>query len=227
MVSTQSIIQVYAEISKGASCTPCSSVQDLTTPLLSTLSKERGLDNAIQLRTGPSTAMTEAIGTKGGASPATFADLNAAVAAHLKAAISVFSSEGISLQQVSLYKAVKLISSLDQDVRNTLINEAFAILLSLRQDSMQSSMLMNHANMFGNTRSTNPSFFINHPSITRLTPASMVTSNAFCFDRQVHAISLESNPFTRPRTWPMGILLQQSVKQSHQSRSWIISYRIL
>lgn len=195
MVSTQSIIQVYAEISKGASCTPCSSVQDLTTPLLSTLSKERGLDNVTQLRTGPSTAMTEAIGTKGGASPATFADLNAAVAAHLKAAISVFSSEGyLFAAGISLYKAVKLISSLDQDVRNTLINEAFAILLSLRQDSMQSSILMNHANMFGNTRSTNPSFFINHPSITRLTPASMVTSNAFCFDRQVHAISLESNP---------------------------------
>ncbi|EFO61903.1 Hypothetical protein GLP15_3005, partial [Giardia lamblia P15] len=195
LISTQSIMQVYTNINKGDSCTPCSSVPDLTTPLLSTLSKERGPDSAAQLRTGPSTTVTEALGTKGGASPATFADLNAVVAAHLKAAISVFSSEGyLFAAGISRYKAIKLISSLDHDVKSTLINEAFAILLSLRQDSMQSSVLMNHANMFGNTRSTNPSFFLNHPNVTRLTPASMVMPNAFCFDKQVHAISLESNP---------------------------------
>lgn len=198
LISKQSIIQVYDRISKGESGVLCASVQDVaaqSAPSLSTLSKEKGTDNAIQLRTGPSSTVVESVGTKGGASPATLSDLNAAIAAHLRAAISVFSSEGyLFAATISRYKAVKLTSSLDPQVKETLLNEAFAALLSLHQDSLSSSVLMNHANMFGNIRSTNPSFFLNHPNVTRLAPASMVASDALCFDKQISAISLENNP---------------------------------
>ena len=194
LIANQSIMQVYSGVNKedpGA----CSSIQHLTVSSTSTLSKEKGPDNVIQLRTGPSIAANDGVGTKGGASPATLNDLNAVIAAHLRAAISVFSSEGyLFAASILRYKAVKVIPSLDPQVKETLLNEAFAALLSLRQDSLYSSVVMNYANMFRSTRSTNPSFLLNRSNISHLTPASMVTSNAFCFDKQVHAISLENNP---------------------------------
>lgn len=208
LISTQSIVKVYDDVKKDEIGLSGLSVQDViphSILSLSTLSKERGPDTITQIRMGQFTTAVESIGTKGGASPATLSDLNAVIAAHLRAAISVFSSEGyLFAAAVSRYKAVKLTVSLDPQVKATLINEAFAALLSLHQDSLYSFVLMNYADMFGNIRTTNPSFFLNHPNVTRMTPASMVAPDALCFDKQVNAISLENNPVYQTRNLTNG-----------------------